>query len=184
MKLQISPSKRLPNLEALLIPFLLRARSLSILHTPTYSKKLIKRSGIIKSRKYYFTDDLRLFPSREQSIHRSRIHALHFYPIPTDLFQPLYPATAVANRRQCGIGISFRAKRRARSSFFPSPTTPSFPPSLVVPRRDCVRLVHARATRGGEGGRVHEKRKKGMGDGAGRYRNKLRQDLITISRGA
>lgn len=53
MKLQISPSKRLPNPEALLIPFLLRARSLSILHTPTYSKKLIKRSGIIKSRKYY-----------------------------------------------------------------------------------------------------------------------------------
>lgn len=53
MKLQISPSKRLPNPEALLIPFLFRARSLSILHTPTYSKKLIKRSGIIKSRKYY-----------------------------------------------------------------------------------------------------------------------------------
>lgn len=98
---------------------------------------------------------------------------LHFYPIPT-FFNPLYPATAVANRRQCGIGISFRAKRRGRSSFFSSP---NYRPSIVVPGRDCVRLVHARATRRDESAREEKERD-------GRYRNKPRQDLITISRGA
>lgn len=163
MKLQISPRKhfRIPPLS---VSFPYFACVTNLLRSPIrYSKKLkIGGNNWSKVLLNIVTDDSSTDLPKYASI---LVHAhprLAFLSHSADLFHPLYP-TAVANRRQCGIGISFRAKRRGRSSFFPPL------PSIVVPRRDYIRFAqHARATRGRRGGGVHEKRKKEMD----RYRNK------------
>lgn len=131
-----------------------------------------------QGRKYYWTsvtdDSSTDLPKYASILVHAQDPPLAFLSHSADLFHPLCP-TAVANRRQCGIGISFRAKRRGHTSFFPPL------PSIVVPHTVITFDSHCmRVQREGGGAAVcMKKRKKEMG----RYRNKpsryeIRDEII------